>query len=434
MVDSIKAMIGTLLLKLYTFICIQFLKQYYRDLKKLRESLSILIRIKYQVGIPDVNISKDVFIYNIASYFLEINPLPKTLSLNEIQEMERIKDDLSKEEYFIYLRKLRYKIGYLYAKFQIDIYKFFNNEERVSQETINCIVNQKKLESLNCSTNLEIKDYSKLIKEIKKIQNLLKSEFLCATLNKENKYISHLFEHSSKWLIVFLTFSVIASAFFEWGFFYYFKISISNVPYTVNDLIGIILNWSSRVALAAFLALGYFLFYYRISRGKKPDELMKLYGPIKKWFFLPPVMYFAFIIIMFYLSFLYLTGGNIGLSNYQNLVLASIAWLILTQWVFYYYTIRIRVPLFVNFLITYIPIFCLYFFLLGDCSAKIITMAPNKTISIQSENNNEIVTGKIIKIISKGYYLLDEHNNVNFYIFENVKKMTLINSISPPKQ
>ncbi|RUR08422.1 hypothetical protein [Legionella septentrionalis] len=213
-------------------------------------------------------------------------------------------------------------------------------------------------------------------------------------------------------------FSITASIFFEWVFFYQFQVRVSTIPYSVDDLIGSILSWGYVFIIGGCASLGYFLFYSRISRGKRPEELMELYGPIKKWLFFPPVMYFGFIIIIFYISFLYLTSWDLGLSHYSSLVKWSILWLILTQWVFISHDIRTKVSLVINFLITYIPIFCLYFFILGNCFAKVISLDPKEQILIELKNK-ELIEGRIIKVISKGYYILDKNNHINFYFFEN---------------
>ncbi|MGQ3888619.1 hypothetical protein ACQUW5_06245 [Legionella sp. CNM-1927-20] len=422
--DSIGLWIGKIFWKLYLFIYIKFLRQYHKDLEKLRESLSILIRTKYRLEANNIDANENLFIYSISNYFLEIRPLPKTLSKYDIERMEKIQADLLEEENYKYIQKLRYQIGYLFAKLQMNTFAFFNNKERIHLEKLTSIINYKKLKSLGEDlVNLEIKDYSRISKIIKDINSQYKTKFLCITLNRENKYIYHLFKYSNKWLIVFLLFSIIASGFFEWGYFSYFKIPIANVPYAINDVIGIILSWSSIMILAAFLSIAYFLLFYRVFKGKKPEELMQLHGSIIKWFFFPPVMYFYFIITMFCFSFWYLTSANIALSDYEILVAFSVSWLIFTQWVFYYYTIRIKVPIFINFLITYIPIFCLYFFLLGNCSAKLASIQQNKNIYIQADKENSIVHGKVIKVISKGYYVLDEYNKIIFYLFDYIKKI-----------
>ena len=183
--------------------------------------------------------------------------------------------------------------------------------------------------------------------------------------------------------------SLIASAFYDWGFFFSIGIGFAEAPTTIADHLRSWLVWLPKVALTILAILLVEMSTRRIERGMTEDEIVAL-APDPKKTEKSRTRPFRFLVVVAILGVIvWLIIG--GPTTYIPLASGIILWFVISGWIFSHPIVNQRHSTWFQSIFHWGPPVLAFFFYMGFSSAQSAMSNSGTTHKLHIANNAVIL-------------------------------------------
>lgn len=238
---------------------------------------------------------------------------------------------------------------------------------------------------------------------------ILLDKLTAYNLNKSNLFFTFLIDHTASIASLIFIFLVISVCFYEWSYFKALQIPIKTVPLSLDILLISAINWLPSIVLYGFISFMYFLGFMWFQDGLTIQEYVK--NPTnKKVTVYVYAKYFMLIWIIATFTFWSLEISTSGyLSSFRNY---AILWLLFLLFIFDVNVLKIRIPINLQYVIAFLPIYMCFLFFYGQASAE-NDLNTSKTVILVLKNNQYVENARLLRNYSNGV-LYSENNSIRY--------------------
>ncbi|VEB39299.1 Uncharacterised protein [Legionella sainthelensi] len=180
--------------------------------------------------------------------------------------------------------------------------------------------------------------------------------------NRSTNFLDYILKNFINISSILLLILIICTCFYEWGYFSYLGIPLSSISFNFEDLIYSALGWLPFVAICFFISLAYSIIGLRVQKG---FTLREIFSDDDEFFvkqiFIINFKYFGLLLIAawFLFGFMKIDPSN-PVNYYYRFIWHSILWILISSKVFDYFRLNIRVNVYIQYLITFIPVLIIF--------------------------------------------------------------------------
>lgn len=255
----------------------------------------------------------------------------------------------------------------------------------------------------------QLKSYFFITADLLKIRRILLDKLTEYNLNKSNLFFSYLIEHTVSITSLIFFFLVISISFYEWSYFKALEIPVKTVPLTLDILLISAINWLPTIVFYGFISFMYFLGFMWLQDGLTIQEYVK--NPTnKKVTFYVFAKYFMLMWIIASLTFI---GLEVSTSEYlRTFRNYSILWLLFLLIIFDVNILKTRIPINLQYVIAFLPIYMYFLFLYGYASAE-NDLNTSQKVTIVLKNNQHLENARLLRNYSDGV-LYSENKSIRY--------------------
>lgn len=371
------------------------LKWIYRSYLKAfhigKETLSLYFRIQLNKNLPGVNKDDDDYINNLVNIVLFIEKIDTKKRLAIIRPF--YKDTIFKQilAFMCYIEFIK---NTALSKWAQKEGLEFKKYDRVADKLFRKAQVYERYEFSSC----QLKSYFFVTAELIKIRRILLEKLTSYNLNKSNLIFTYIIEHTASITGLIFIALIITIGFYEWAYYRALQVPIKTVSLSLDILLISAINWLPSLIVYGFIAFMYFLGFMWLQNGLSIQDCIK--NPTNKKVTL--YIYLKYFMLFWILAFL----AFINLDVYAHEYLISfrnyaILWLLFLLIIFDVNVLKTRIPIKVQYVIAFLPIYMSFLFFYGYASAHNDLNTPHK-VTIILKNHQHLENARLLRNYSDG--------------------------------